>query len=96
MSDFRNIFCILRRMRWRETPCNAQQKMSRHKIFADHIHFTFIDSTAKIFTTTTCARVAIFALCLGLACMPGCAGGGKKKSPNLSDRAAMVLVAVAA
>ena len=91
MSDFRNIFCILRRMRWCQTPCNAQQKLSRHKIFADHIHFAFISSTAtKTATTNTCARVAILALCLGLACMPGCAGGGKKKSPNLSDRAAMV------
>ena len=90
MSDFRNIFCILRRMRWRETPCNAPQKLSRYKIFADHIYFAFIYCTAKIITTTPCARVAILALCLGLACMPGCAGGGKKKSPNLSDRAAMV------
>ena len=36
----------------------------------------------------TCAT--IFILCLSLSSMPGCAGGGKKKSPNLSDRAAMV------
>jgi hypothetical protein len=91
MLDLRNIFCILRRMRWRQTPCNAQQKLSRHKIFADHIHFAFIYCTAtKTATTNTCARVAILTLCLGLACMPGCAGGGKKKSPNLSDRAGMV------
>jgi len=87
MSDFRNIICTLRRMRWSQTPCNARQKLSRHKIFADHIHFAFISSTATI---NTCTRVAILALCLGLACMPGCAGGSKKKSLNLSDRAAMV------
>ncbi len=34
--------------------------------------------------------VFVTTVCLALACMPGCAGGGKKKAPNLSDRAGMV------
>ena len=36
----------------------------------------------------TCATA--IAMCLALAGMTGCAGGAKKKAPNLSDRAAMV------